>query len=388
MKLALLKDNPLNPGHLPAFATWDPAPKVGVWQAPAVAASKRRQADFAAQGMTLEPMSGASPVGSWMRNTLQRLGMASEDKMPDVALANCDLLHSWELYSDATALALTAKQQWDIPLCVSVWDNVPFALERNPARRRRKERAVAEADFMLVHDPAARAMLEDAGVPAARIFTCDPGLDTDRYAPGARARQRYGLALDDFVLLVVGRRLPAKAIELLLLVLRELCHDTTLHRKRKLRLWFVGVGNEKARIQARARQLGVASRCAFTPPLSYTQMPSAYRSADVVVLPPAPPECREEYIMHALEAMACATPVVAADDDSYAAFTEAAAARCPTDDISALHHTLRRFVLEHAYSRNYGSRGRKQILHRFDRIPFSRFLETRYRDWVAMHRRT
>src|SRR2546427_542898 len=102
-------------------------------------------------------------------------------------------------------------------------------------------------------------------------------------------------------LLFAGRLLAMKGIETLLRAMARL--DPSV------RLLLAGPG-EQGPWKALAYDLGLTSeRCEFLGRVPYEAMPTLYRQVDAVVLPSFTESCP----MVALEAMACGTPLIAAD---------------------------------------------------------------------------
>ncbi|TLZ77571.1 MAG: glycosyltransferase family 4 protein, partial [Methanobacteriota archaeon] len=102
-------------------------------------------------------------------------------------------------------------------------------------------------------------------------------------------------------LLFAGRLLAMKGIETLLRAMARL--DPSV------RLLLAGPGDQGP-WKALAYDLGLTSdRCEFLGRVPYESMPTLYRQVDAVVLPSFTESCP----MVALEAMACGTPLIAAD---------------------------------------------------------------------------
>ena len=84
---------------------------------------------------------------------------------------------------------------------------------RNP-RRRVARRALGPlvTQFVTVSKDLARWLVEDVGVPARKVLSISNGVDTKRFAPGAREAARLGLGLgaEEFVIGTVARLDPVK----------------------------------------------------------------------------------------------------------------------------------------------------------------------------------
>jgi len=134
------------------------------------------------------------------------------------------------------------------------------------------------------------------------------GVDTDLFRPGDRATARRALGVGgEPLLLYVGRFAPIKGLETLLSALACL-----RARDAGARLVIVGgdadeAGADATPLARRAAELGIADAVSFVGPLPQDVLPRYYTAADTTVLP----SYYESFGMVALEAMACASPVVA-----------------------------------------------------------------------------
>jgi D-inositol-3-phosphate glycosyltransferase len=261
-----------------------------------------------------------------------------------------------------------------------VWDNIPFNMERDPARRAIKEAVAREADRFIVHTRRSLRMLAVEGVDPARVVLMDHGVDTDRFCPGPPDRSRFGLEGDEIVILFVGWLLPRKGIDFLLLALRELTQDPAFARRR-IRLMCVGSGPGRARVEALAARLGIADRCLFTGPMAYDQMPAAFRAADLFVLPSiATPEWQEQFGMALMEAMACGIPTITTYSGAIPEVVEDAAVLCQPNDFVSLYEALRDLLLEPGRREALAARGRAHALARFTLQRYADALSDVYAD--------
>ncbi len=150
------------------------------------------------------------------------------------------------------------------------------------------------------------AVLYDA--PAHRIEIVPPGVDHAFFSPGDPRGARLALDLgDEPVLLFVGRVQPLKRLGVAVEVLSRIERDDAT---------LVAVGGpsgtqgeaELARVEDLAKELGVAHRIRWVPPVPHHLLSTYYRAADVCLVPSR----SESFGLVALEAAACGIPVVAA----------------------------------------------------------------------------
>ncbi len=129
------------------------------------------------------------------------------------------------------------------------------------------------------------------------------GVDTVRFAPGARgaARESLGLPIDSDYLGIVGRFGPFKRHDVLLAAFERIARQLP-----RLRLLMVGGGgSEEARIAEMARQSPLSDRIHL---LGFRAEPAVcYQALDLLALP----STNEGLSNAALEAMACGIPALA-----------------------------------------------------------------------------
>ena len=148
------------------------------------------------------------------------------------------------------------------------------------------------------------------GVNRDQITVIRSGVDTERFQPRERsvARRRLGLEDGFKVILFVGNLEPRKQVDLLLSALARLRH----HVPHLLALVVgsgenAGVHDQTARLSALASELQLQSTVRFLGRVDDERLQDAYAAADVFALPSS----SEAQGIVALEAMACALPVIA-----------------------------------------------------------------------------
>ena len=158
----------------------------------------------------------------------------------------------------------------------------------------------------------AQALVDGAirlGAPSATGYASTNGVDTARFRPSAKGEARKALGLDctKRYMLSVSHLVPRKGIDILLrahALLRAEGHTD-------LRFVVVGQGGEEgdceANLRALAADLGIADEVIWAGSVLNTDLHAWYSAADVFCLASE----KEGWPNVILEAMACATPVVA-----------------------------------------------------------------------------
>lgn len=371
MKLAVLMGNRCSPWHLAVMRHLPGDPEVVAFRA-----DSEIQRYFVERGADLQDLTTrpiyfdyqAGPVWTRIPNLLSmRYGNRTPQLLPFHAqLKDFDVIHTWELFTDWTEEALEARRKWGIPVCVMVWDNIPFNNEATETLRARKARCIAEADHFVVHTERSRRTLLLEGADPAKITLIDHGLELARFCPGPEHRRALSLARDEFVILFVGWLLPRKGLDFLLLALRELVQMAEFASV-KFRLVVVGSGPGRDRVERLVARLDLADHCVFMGSRSYETMPEVFRSADVFVLPSIATETwQEQFGMALMEAMACGVPVVSTYSGAIPEIVEDAALLCQPNDFVAITESLARLVRDPELRAKLAEKGAALARRRYD----------------------
>jgi L-malate glycosyltransferase len=155
------------------------------------------------------------------------------------------------------------------------------------------------SDAVLVNCEAIRRhMIEDEGVPAARVELCYNGVDTTRFYP-AEAPRPEAVAGASTVIGTVCALRPEKSLTLL-----QEAFARIGGQNRKMRLLIVGSGPELPKLEVNAARLGIAAASVFIP--AAMDVAGWMRAIDIFVLP----SYSEAFSNALLEAMACGCAVV------------------------------------------------------------------------------
>lgn len=218
-----------------------------------------------------------------------------------------DLVDAQFFYPDGPAAARIAREL-GLPLSIkargsdiSYWGQIPYA-------RRKMLAAANSAKGLLAVSGALADDMAQLGLARAKITLNRTGLDRDRFRPldhaGLRRQlgEELGLPLsgDHPLLAAVGALTPRKGQDLVIASLPQLPDA---------RLLLVGSGEDRARLQALARTLGVGDRVHFLGSVDHDLMPVILSAADAMVLPSSNEGLANAWV----EALACGTPLVICD---------------------------------------------------------------------------
>ena len=167
-------------------------------------------------------------------------------------------------------------------------------------------RIVQGAAARIAITSAERVEFESYGASSDSVWVVPNGVSIEEYASHdvAAFRRRHGLG-DQRLILFMGRLNAIKGPDLLLDAFCRVASSFARHQ-------LVFAGPEEGmrdQLELRAREAGVHDRVRFIGYVKGVEKASAYRAADVVVVPSR----REAMSIVALEAGACSTPVILTD---------------------------------------------------------------------------
>ena len=243
--------------------------------------------------------------------------------------------------------------------------------------RRSADRLVAVSEAVL------RAQSEYLGVPRERTVVVYPGVDVaelGRPAPDETLRAlRNSLGLGDGpVLLHVGRLHEQKGQKHLLRAMPPL-----LERHPRARLLVAGEGEERGRLEALVRDLGIGPAVHL---LGHRpDVPDLLALSDVFVFPSLH---KEGLPVAVVEAAAAGLPVVAARTGPLEEAVEdgVTGVLVPPRDPNALAAALAELLDHPERRRSLGRAGRRRAEERFSLAASARALEALYREVLAEHR--
>ncbi|MGA7576868.1 MAG: glycosyltransferase family 4 protein [Desulfobaccales bacterium] len=200
-------------------------------------------------------------------------------------------------------LAYLAKWKTGAPLALYI-----FGLDAwQPPRSLLTARLAAKVDAVIaISEVTTERFLAWAKLPRDRVFLLPNAVAQRQYGAGAKNPdwvQRYGLA-GKIVLLTVSRLCATdnyKGIDEVLGLMPALAAEVP-----GIAYLIVGDGDDRERLQAKARSLGVADRVVFAGFIPEHEKAGHYRLADAYVMP----GWGEGFGFVYLEAMACGIPVL------------------------------------------------------------------------------
>lgn len=214
------------------------------------------------------------------------------------------ILHSHYWLSGWVAGKL--KKAWGIPL-IHMFHTLGRLKEERELRLEIEEETISLAEAIIASNPTERDhLVEHYHADRAKIEVIPCGIDLGLFRPLDKTESRRRLRLPEGrYLLFAGRVDPVKGLDTLLKAVALLAKEHP-----NIKLLIVGGGSpdeEMDRLRGMAEQLQIEDLVEFVGPKPQKLLPYFYSLADASILPSK----YESFGLAGLEAMACATPLIA-----------------------------------------------------------------------------
>lgn len=261
-----------------------------------------------------------------------------------------DLLHSMAFVTPVLTRIPTVVTVFDLSF-MHYPDSFPAAQRRYLTGQTRRSCRHARR-IITISESSRQDVHRFFDIPPARIDVVRPGLDPAYHppTPPQLAAFRAKMGLDRRVVLHVGTLQPRKNIPVLLDAFARLADPA-------LQLVLVGgKGWLFDDIFRRVEALGIAQQVQFTGYVPDAELPLWYAAADLFVFP----SVYEGFGMPVVEAMACGTPVIAADTSSIPEATGAAGLLFDPHDAAQLAERMANVLYDDAQSDKMRRLGQQQ----------------------------
>jgi glycosyltransferase involved in cell wall biosynthesis len=193
-------------------------------------------------------------------------------------------------------------------------------------------------------------IVEHLGVRPQRISVVPIGTDTERFAPDSTVERIPGR-----IVTTASADVPLKGLLPLVEAVAK------LQTERSVELVVVGSMRTGGPVAEAIERFGLAGTIRFTGRVSDEELVTYLRSAEVVVVP----SLFEGFSLPLVEAMACATPVVATTGGALPEVAGDAALLVPPGDPQALAAAIGTALDDPALRERLGAAGRARVLERF-----------------------
>ena len=270
------------------------------------------------EGLTYHRIVDDDPAGTAPDARLRR---NLEGLIPLVERLRPAVLHPASTHWNAL-VALQLREIFGIPVVYEVRGFPEERLVRRPGSRVLKDQSVGKralelqcmlgADRIVTLAEVMRDHMVGNGVPAEKIHLVPNGVDTEKLSPvhrdGALAA-RIGLREGEIVLGYVSTFHSYEGIQYIIEATAEL-----IARGHPARALLVGDGRDRAVLERRARELGVAGEVIFTGRVPHAEVLGYYGLIDLFIVPRRA-EATSELVtpLKPFEAMAVQRPVIVSD---------------------------------------------------------------------------
>jgi glycosyltransferase involved in cell wall biosynthesis len=217
-----------------------------------------------------------------------------------------------------------------------------------------------------VSDNSRRDIVTHLGVPASGIEVIPVGIDPAEFAPPPAGRPRDA----DSILVITSADVALKGLVHLLEALAK------LRTERPVRLTVVGTARPGGPAEVALDRLALRDAVRFTGPVPEAELVELVQRATVVAIP----SLYEGFSLPAVEAMACATPLVTTDAGALPEVVGGEAGlRVRAGDVGELTVALQQVLDSPELAGRLGAAGRRRVLDRYT----WRATAQRTADWYA-----
>jgi len=280
-------------------------------------------------------------------------------------LEGMDIVYSCDLMRSAYTLA-SLKEKFGYKLVLSWWENIPYRSVFDKKMDFYKEYVIDKVDLFLPFTEMAKRTLQLEGVPDDKLKVIYPGVDLERFSPGAKPvhlMNKLNIPETSFVILYVGKLVSWKGVH-------NLIYMAKILREKGIEDFTVvvtGKGAQKENMINIMKQSGTQDYFKFLDFVSYDEIPDIHRMADVLVLPSYPiMYWQEQFGMVLAEAMASGTPIITTQSGSIPEVVGDASVLIPPGDFEALADSVMTLMKDKSLRDEYSGKGRQRAENLFD----------------------
>jgi glycosyltransferase involved in cell wall biosynthesis len=203
-----------------------------------------------------------------------------------------------------------------------------------------------------VSESSRRDIAQHMGLPSSKLAVIPVGIDPAEFTPPPPGRPRD----PDSILVITSADVPLKGLVHLLEALAK------LRTERDVRLTVVGTARPGGPAEAALDRLSLHDAVRFTGPVPQDELVRLMQTASVLAIP----SLYEGFSLPAIEAMACATPLVTTDAGALPEVVgDDAGLRVRAGDVGELTAALQRVLDSPELAARLGASGRQRALDLF-----------------------
>jgi teichuronic acid biosynthesis glycosyltransferase TuaC len=243
------------------------------------------------------PKVGMTFYSRWMARGAESLLRRLHAEQP------ISLIDAHYVYPDGHA-AILLGERLNIPVVITARGTDINLFSRMPLIRPMIRRALKRADCVIAVSGALKQRMVELGIEAEKVAVIRNGVDRSIFYPRdqAESRRRLGVASESRIIISVGALVPLKGMDRLIDAMKLLSNES-------IKLYVIGEGPERGALEAQVTKHNLAHRVFLVGSRPQEELAEWYSAADLFCLGSDREGCPNVVI----EAMACGTPVVAAD---------------------------------------------------------------------------
>jgi teichuronic acid biosynthesis glycosyltransferase TuaC len=278
------------------------------FQSPIIPARWRRMASIADREMIagiqtyhprhlVTPKVGMTFYSRWMACGAENLLRRLHAEQP------ISLIDAHYVYPDGHAAVLLGERL-NIPVVITARGTDINLFSQMPLIRPMIRHALKRADGVIAVSNALKQRMIELGIEAEKVAVIRNGIDRSIFHPRdqAETRRRLGLASESRIVITVGALVPLKGTDRLIDAMRLLSDES-------IKLYVIGEGPERGALESQIAKHKLTDRVFLVGSRSHEELAEWYSAADLFCLASSREGCPNVVI----EAMACGTPVIAAD---------------------------------------------------------------------------
>lgn len=241
------------------------------------------------------PKIGMSFYSRWMARGVEKLIRKLHRERP------IGLIDAHYVYPDGHAAVLLGERL-KVPVVITARGTDINLFSRMPLIRPLICEALQKADGAIAVSSALKQRMVELGMKREKVAVIRNGIDGSLFyrREQAEARRKLGLDDDSRIILSVAALVPLKGLDSLIDAMKLLPTE---------KLYLLGEGPERAALEKRIAEGGLSDRVFLVGARPQEELPEWYAAADLFCLASSREGCPNVVI----EAMACGTPVIAAD---------------------------------------------------------------------------
>jgi teichuronic acid biosynthesis glycosyltransferase TuaC len=243
------------------------------------------------------PKVGMAFYSHWMARGAENLLKRLHAERP------ISLIDAHYVYPDGHAAVLLGESM-NIPVAITARGTDINLFSRMPLIRPMIRHALKRAQGVIAVSDALKQRMVELGIEAEKVAVIRNGIDRSIFYPRdqAEARRRLGLATESRIIIAVGALVPLKGMDRLIDAMKLLSSES-------IKLYVIGEGPERAALEAQIANHELVDRVFLIGSRPQEELAEWYSAADLFCLASSREGCPNVVI----EAMACGTPVIAAD---------------------------------------------------------------------------